>query len=52
MRIPFGVWLRFTEDAIQKSAEGEDQRESQVHFPVGHFCSNPESYDRKQEEYR
>ena len=34
--------LLFTEDAIKQATEYEDQRQGQIHSPVGHFCGNPE----------
>lgn len=34
--------LLFTEDAIKQATEDEDQRQGQIHSPVGHFCGNPE----------
>lgn len=36
------VLLLFREDAIKQATEDEDQRQGQLHSPVGHFCSNPE----------
>lgn len=36
------VLLLFTEDAVKQATEDEDQRQGQMHSPVGHFCSNPE----------